>query len=697
MAWHKQNSIKNFPFVKILPALAAGIWLQWHNHFSLTLISSAAIIFALLFCIVSFLPTAKRFLFSAVHGATLMLLVLCTGMLLTYFADIRNNNYWYQKNYKDGQAVLVTVAEPLNEKQKSWKALANAEALLDSSGHFQKVTGKILLYFKKDSAIPSLQYGSQIIITKPLQPIKNNGNPGALNYTRVCLFGGITHQCFLSDKDYIILPQKNSNPFQKFIFSVRDASLIIIKKYVPGDKEQGLAEALLIGYRNDLDRDLVQAYSNTGVVHIIAISGLHIGLIYGLLLYIFSFFKRRKIPAWIKAISIIFILWMFTLVAGAAPSILRATVMFTFLIIGDSLKQKANPYNSLASSAFLLLAFNPFFLWDVGFQLSYAALFGIIAFHKNMYTLFFFKNKLLNAFWNLNAVTLSAQLFTLPIVLYHFHQLPTMFLFTNVIAVPLSFLVLYAELLLLCVAWWPWLAKLTGIVCYYFILAMNSFVEYVDALPFSVIDGIKINRVQTITLLVFIICLSIWLLHKNTRWLVYALSSLTVFLLIRTNDIWAKTNNNKLIVYNVPKHAAMDFVSGRNFFYAGDTAVINDDFLRNFNLKYGRVKMRMYHNQQAAVTGLDNSVINYNENKILFLSSNLNNYLPAQKINVDIIIVSNNPKISIDKLHKVFNFHQIIFDSSNPFWKTSEWKKDCKALHLRSHSVTDDGAFITSF
>ena len=128
MAWHKQNSVKNFPFVKILPALAAGIWLQWHYHFSLTIINWILIIFVLLFFILSFLPIAQKFLFGWLYGTILMLLVLYMGMLLTQVADIRSNNYWYGKNYRDDQAILVTVAEPLNKKQKSWKALANAEA-----------------------------------------------------------------------------------------------------------------------------------------------------------------------------------------------------------------------------------------------------------------------------------------------------------------------------------------------------------------------------------------------------------------------------------------------------------------------------------------------------------------------------------------------------------------------------------------
>lgn len=697
MPWNKKNIAGDFPFLKITPALAAGIWLQWHYPLPVQSICIIAVAVLSAITVFLFLSSPKKFIYAWLRGILFMLLIICTGMLLTFYADIRNNENWFEKKYHGSESVSVTIKEPLTEKQKSWKALAEVQSLILPGGRTVNASGKILLYFKKEEAMPPLQYGSRIIITKKLQAIKNNGNPGALNYARVCLFSSITHQCFLSKNDYIILPETNINPFQSFIYSVRNVSLSIIKKYIPGKTEQGFAEALLIGYRNDLDRDLVQAYSNTGVVHIIAISGLHIGLIYGLLLFIFSRFCAKKIQVWIKAAVIICALWLFTLIAGAAPSILRATVMFTFLIAGDACGRKTNPLNSLASSACLLLIFNPFFLWDVGFQLSYAALAGIMVFHSKMYRSVFVKNKMLRIFWNMNAVTISAQLFTLPLVLYHFHQLPALFLLTNIIAVPLSFLVLYAELLLLCIAWWPQPAEIAGNVCGFLIRSMNSFVIYADSLPFSLIDGVKINRLQVLTLIAAIIFFCLWILYMNIRGLIYALAALCIFMSLRVYDIWMQCRSNKLIVYNVPGFTTMDFINGTSYCYAGDTAVMNNDFLRNFHLKYSRVKFRVYGHQQADIINIYNSIVDYGGKKIVFLSSMPAGRLASQKINVDIIIISGNPRFSISSLQQVFSFSTIIFDSSNSFWKISEWKKECNALHLRCHSVTVDDAFTVNF
>src|SRR6266542_296891 len=254
-----------------------------------------------------------------------MLLFVMLVAVLGYTKNIKNQPGWAGNYYKAGAPLIITLEEPLTEKNNSYKALSSVNAV-EQNNQWQNTKGKILVYFKKDSSVSDLSYGSQIIINAPLQIIANNGNPGAFDYNRYCLFQDITYQVFLKKDQYVVLPQKNINWLQQKLFDIRNATIQTLQKYISGEKEQGVAEALLIGYRNDLDKDLVQAYSNTGVVHIIAISGLHLGMIYGLLLGIFSFFKRYKWTYWLKPFVILFVLWAFTLVAGAVPSILRSPV-----------------------------------------------------------------------------------------------------------------------------------------------------------------------------------------------------------------------------------------------------------------------------------------------------------------------------------------------------------------------------------
>src|SRR5579885_513597 len=245
---------------------------------------------------------------------------------------------------------------------------------------WQQTKGSILIYFDKDSLPENVSYGSTLIFKKNLQPITNSGNPGCFDYKRYCLFHGITGQVYLKANEFKLLQNKNSNWLYSSLFYLRDLTIKTLQRYIPEPKEQGVAEALLIGYREDLDKDLVQAYSNTGVVHIIAISGLQIGMIYAVLALFFARFKRNRVAVLLKPFVILLVIWTFTLIAGAVPSIMRSTVMFSFIVVADCFKLKTKMYNTLAASAFCMLVFDPFVLWDVGFLLSYAAVISIITF-----------------------------------------------------------------------------------------------------------------------------------------------------------------------------------------------------------------------------------------------------------------------------------------------------------------------------
>jgi len=305
------------------------------------------------------------------------------------------------------------------------------------------------------------------------------------------------------------MPERRANTVWQLIYLLRNNALQTIKKYIPQQESQGIAEALLIGYQDDVDKELLQSYSNTGVVHIIAISGLHISMVYALLVKFFIPFKRKKfISTWVQPFFILLAIWLFTLVAGAAASIVRAAVMFSFITIAQLLLKKHSIFNTLAASAFCMLVYNPFVLWDVGFQLSYAAVCSIIIFQKPLYHLLYFRNKIADTLWKLNTVTLSAQLLTLPFILFYFHQFPNYLFIANLIAVPLSGFILYGEITLMALAWFPPLAKITGIAMSYLIHVMNACIHFIEKLPFATTQNIAFDLPQALLLTAFIIALA---------------------------------------------------------------------------------------------------------------------------------------------------------------------------------------------
>lgn len=695
--------LKKAPFIKLVAALAAGILVQWRvqvNASTWWILLLTGLVLLLSFYWLSFF---KKYRLSIITGIATTICFFCFGALITFYKDVRNHDDWLGKWYKPKDALVVTLSEPLNEKTKSWKADAKTEFLVHD-GQSLAVKGDIIVYFRKDtsgngdSSLKELGYGSRIIFKKSLQEIKNSGNPDGFDYKRYALFQGITHQVFLKQGEYEILEGKNKSAVKQFIFSTREKVLSVLRNNIRSEKELGLAEALLIGYKNDLDQALVQSYTNTGVVHIIAISGLHLGLIYWLLSLLAKPLRKRKKTKWISPVFIITGLWLFTLLAGAQPSVLRSAVMFTCIVLGQSLGRKNNSiYNTLAVSAFILLCINPFWLWDVGFQLSYAAVLSIVIFMRPVYNWLYFKNKALDFIWKLNAVTIAAQILTVPLGIYHFHQFPNYFLLTNFVAVPLSSLIVLGEILLCAVAWIPAVAVLIGHALKWLIWCMNSWIERIEAIRFSLWDGLHISLLQTILLLIAIGALSYWLLERSAKGLKMGLVALLGFAVIRSLSFISANNQQKIIVYNVPQRRAIDLIDGRHYYFAGDQDLLADDFLRNFHLKPSRIYYRISPAEKLNSLTTNENYLSFTGKHILLIDSTTRFEPTDNKMPVDLLVISKNPRLYISKLIPGMDIKQVVFDGSCPAWKVNYWKKDCDSLHIPWHDVTEKGAFVMNF
>lgn len=690
MITYSTNILKQIPALRLLIPISLGIILQYHFKISSNNILYLLVISSTLLLLFNFFSTSQKFAYSFIKGIGINLLFIAFGFGLSYSKFISNNENWFGNYFTKSELTLVTLEENLAIKEKSLKALVSINAIYINN-HWQNVNGKMLLYFKKDSTIPNLKYGSQIIINSNINPIINSGNPGGFNYAEYCSFQDIHHQAFLTTENYTTLTTTQTNWLNSALIKTRASIIATLTKNIKNPDALSVAEALLIGYRNDLDRDLVRAYSNTGVVHIIAISGLHLGMIYGLLLLFLKPLKRFKISKILQPIIIVFVLWMFSFIAGLAPSILRSAIMFTCIVIGDSIGKRSNIYNSLAVSAFIILLINPFSLWDVGFQLSYTAVLSIVIFSPYIKKWFYFRNKILAGIWALNSITLSAQILTLPIVLYHFHQFPNLFLFTNAFAVPFTGIILYLEIFLLAFSWHIPLATFIGSLANWCISLLNSFILNIDALPFAVWESIQISIPQALILYITIIGFSYWFIEKKTKFLLLGLFFLACFTAIRSIDFIKRNYQQKIIVYNVPKHTAIDLIEGRNHYFIGDSILNENGFLRNFHIKPSRVLHRVNVGDSLQnILHKNNYIIT--PNKIIAvidapIKSNLN--VPK----ADVIVITKNPKVFIPQLSQAFQCNEFVFDGSNSMWKINKWKQQCDSLHLHYHISSLQGAY----
>ncbi|ANE53571.1 hypothetical protein SY85_17660 [Flavisolibacter tropicus] len=683
-------NLRRMPMLRLLMPFMLGIGCQWYWPHPPSLLGECALPILIFLFIAYRLPIVHRFAYKQVSGFLLQALLFIAGSLLAWKQDVRNNTQWISHQTKPEQALLLRLEEPLVEKPNSYKALATVKGRY-TKDHLEPLTGQVILYFKKDSNSLSLSYGSQIITAKRLQLIRNTGNPGGFDFQQYSLRQGTTHQAYLTLNDYQVLPQKEEAALTKAIYRCRQAIVETLQQYIPGEKEAGLAEALLIGYKDDLDKNLVQSYSNTGVVHVIAISGLHLGIIYWLLLLLTRPLSRQS-WRWGRFLLIIAGLWAFSLLAGAQPSVLRSAVMFTCIAFSTVIDRKASIYNTLALSAFVLLCINPYWLWDVGFQLSYLAVLSILVFFKPIYNWCFFPNKLVDFVWKLTAVSMAAQILTLPISIYYFHQFPLLFLLSNLVAVPLSSLILIGEIILCALAFIPSIAVKCGQLLSLLIQGLNNYVERLDSVSFAVWQNLSISPLQTALLYACILGLTLWLLHQQTKAIRIALSSALLFIGLRALSFKQATQQQQLIVYNIPKRQAIDVIQGQSSAFIGDSALLQEPALYRFHLQPSRIHYRIEEqhciNQKTfVIEGKQCLVI---DTTVVFQPQ------PTKPV-IDLLILSKNPKLYLEQIAQASTIKQIVIDGSVPHWKADLWKRSALALHIPFYDVQEQGAFVMPF
>jgi competence protein ComEC len=610
---------------------------------------------------------------------------MSVSMLLTFQNDLRNSSRCYVSHLSNGMTMQLIIHESLQEKSKSIKTTAKVQQIQIASNNL-KVKGKLLLYLQKSKKAASLRYGSILLTRKIPQTIVSAKNPGDFDNAKYQALRQVYHQLYLKDADYIILEKKDKSFLMSIVFYLRANVLEVLGNHFSDKKIRGIAEALLIGYKNNLDNELVQSYSNTGVVHIIAISGLHLGLIYFVLLWLFNrlpFIKKHKS---IKSIAVLVCLWLFSLITGASASVLRSAVMFSCILFGNLMQKKSSIYNSLAASAFILLCYNPYFIFDVGFQLSYLAIIGIIRFQKPIQNLFTPQYYLYRKFNEMASITIAAQIMTFPICVFYFHQFPVFFLLTNMIAVPLSTFILFAEIGLIAFHKIVFVSNGLAFVVEKSIQLLNLIITKMDEFYFSSIKNIYSDAMTTLILYGLIIAIAILIFNRQKRYFKISLVLITMFSSIQAFAKYHNKHQRKIIIYNSPHHQAIEFLNGYHYFFVGDSSQIFKNTHQYYYVKSESRDIKEIVQFKPYIQYLNTSMVVVDSS---YSFSNL-----TKKAKVDIVLISKNPKISICSLMNFIAPQKIVIDASNKKWRIQKWKKECDSLKITCHVTSEKGAFV---
>ncbi|MBX9851042.1 MAG: ComEC family competence protein [Cytophagaceae bacterium] len=574
----------SFPFFRFTLAFSGGILFYIHstfefNPFPVLIALLAAYIFLYFFTFrKDYFHPLKPFL-----GFTGLSMLFFFGYLYANRADeTKNPDHIYQCKNKI-QYYTVHISGIPQQKEKTYKTEANIRNIKTENG-WQRAEGKIILYIDKKN-FQKLSYGDILLVKGSPEETKAPANPEEFDYKKYLYFNHILHQDFIKAKDYSLIQHNPDNLVTLVSFMVSEEADHSLRKFISGDNEYKIASALILGIKNNIENDLKNAYSSTGTMHILAVSGLHVALILQILSISMGWMTFSRKTKKLLPFAIIILLWFYAFITGLSASVLRAVLMFSLIILAKAFERNTNIYNTLACSAFILLLCDPFFIMDVGFQLSYIAVLGIVYFHPRIYAWYKSKNYWYDKIWMITSVSIAAQLATFPLGLLYFHQFPLSFLLSNLIAIPLSFFVLYLGVILLIFQWVPVLNSLTGWLTEKLIWLMNKIILLIEQIPFSAITNIDIDIAETILIYAFIIFTAAFFFFKKLRYAMFCFMIVATLSAFQVSETIQKRNQKKVIVFNIKNHFAIGFINGNEIYLISDSTLLTDPAKIKFHME----------------------------------------------------------------------------------------------------------------
>ncbi len=696
------NGWNEYPFVRILFAFLAGVLLNLVFNLEVTFwLLSISVVVTVLIHLFAKNKKVRLYRYAAFIGVSLQCSILLAGNVITYYSIGFNNPFHFIHSTKTATSFTVKIVEPIIEKEKSYKGVAEVLQCTSASVG-QKVFGRTLIYFPKDSLSRLIKYGDVLQVMNRFQEMKTPMNPDEFNYKKYLWYREIYATAFLKDKEWIKLPQNIINPLYHYTFHLRDLSLNAIRNFISSEREAAVAESLVIGYRDDMKGETTASYTAAGVVHVLAVSGSHVGIIFAMLHQLLFFLNRKKHGKLIQSCIIITLIWLFALLTGLSGSVIRAATMFSFITLGQNLKRSVNINNILACSAFFLLVINPLLIADVGFQLSYLAVFGITSLSKHINGWLLSENRLIDYLWKIVAMSLAAQIATMPLTLYYFNQFPSYFLVANLVVIPAAALILHLGILLIVLQFITPIAALMGQLTCKIIHMLNEFIANIQALPHAVIPLPAISIVAAASIGLIIIFITQFFLSSRKRWLFCAFISVAILIASQSYNSLIQHKQIRVILYSLKGNSILEFRNGKEalLFQQGSPSLIQTKYLlRNWQLNGVEQYLTPFKNDSS-----EKSLTNHLFRKDAFFQ--FYNFRLAvvrdpkdlmgdgKKIPVDAVIISHNPKIKITELLRSFNTTTLVIDANNAPYHISQWKSEAKLLGVRMHDVNTDGAFI---
>lgn len=662
-----------FPLVPFSIFFAIGIAAEYSVHFSgLSLVLS--FLGLLLILLLLSRKTNKELTQNPFFGIVTYLLALFLGML-TFFvhADENESNYYGKHHFEELNSIRAIVTTSLKTNFKYNKYFIEIQTFNDTIA-----SGKMLLYVSKSNK--KLSAGEEIYLNAAIYPIPKAFNPYQFDYAKYLEKQDIKHQIYAAKNQLISVQiHKNVDYFMENLRNILSSSFEI---HHFDATTKAIIDALLLGQRVTLDQETIADYSNAGVIHILAISGLHISILYVFILFLLKPLRKIRFGKELELVLILLFLWFFALLTGLPASVVRAVTLFSFISIGVYFNQSKSIYNAIAVSALLLLLFAPKMLFDIGFQLSYAAVIAIVLFQPFYKKIYFTENKIVRYFLDTISVSLAAQLGVLPLTLYYFNQFPLLFLAANLVIIPLSTVILVGGLMVLFFNFTiPMVALFLGKCLNFCVEIMNVYIHWIAAFENAVITSISFSGLLVAFLYVCIGFFTYWMYHRTAQNFKYIAISLFVFQLIYLGTKLSENTSDEFLVLNTKSDAIIIkekqvLQAFTNHFEANKEAISN--YKRGtFTDSLGVFPMQNVYFQSGK--------------KILVVDS-----LGIYKTSIppDIVILTENPKINLKRLLATFRPNLIIATKNNYKNSVKLWQTTCNKEKIPFHAIAEKGYYL---
>lgn len=564
------------------------------------------------------------------------------------------------------------------------------------------VTGKLMVTVAMQDSFSSqsINYGDKLLIPARYQEVPPPYNPGELDYRSYLANKNIWHQGYLSPTEVRKVGTGSGNPFVARALKLRKNLVAKFERYIHDKDAFSVASTLILGYRADLSDELLQAFSNTGTIHVLSVSGMHVVIVFWMFSKLLGWMDRRRKLRMAKFIILITAVWSYAALTGFSPSVLRASVMISFVIAASAFNQENRIYNSISASAFFLLLYEPKLITDVGFQLSYLAVLGIIFLAPLWQVIFVSNHRFVKPIGSYVGMSMSAQAGAGPLATYYFHQFPIYFLVANLfIALPASGIMYLGFALLILPA--GGLASWIGALLEKGILLVNTVLYGIEQLPQATLRGIWIDMWDSLVIYLLIFSITLAMVNRSKPWFYSMLAAIAVLLCTSSVRGFQKHYDRGIIIFNVKRDVAIGLISdGEAWVYSNlvslDNRTIRYAVLPGLESSVPADRIHFVSPDSSYYNGqiyIKDQIIQFGDTRLMVYDEK-KTY--RGQLEVDILLLRSNPRIPLGKLLQNIRCKQLVIDGSNHRFTIERLIQEAKSNDIPLYVLKDNFAFSSS-